>query len=57
LKASKKALLHSLVLWLLCTPLKGGIFALGDELMVSLKDASKPGDVAQLKVRMTSKRT
>ena len=57
LKASKKALLHSLVLWLLCTPLKTGIFALGDELMVSLKDASKPGDVAQLKVRMTSKRT
>jgi hypothetical protein len=45
------------VLWLLCTPLKTGIFALGDELMVSLKDASKPGDVAQLKVRMTSKRT
>jgi hypothetical protein len=45
------------VLWLLCTPLKTGIFALGDELMVSLKDASKPGDVAQSKVRMTSKRT
>ena len=36
---------------------EGGIFALGDELMVSLKNASKPGDVAQLKVRLTSRRT